>query len=815
MTVPARNVYSPQRLKVVLALLTLVTLPVVAGISLLIYQYLQFGVMVDRRLQGERWMVPSKVYARPLVLHEGLPLPLRGFLKSLNALKYEQRGEGDPEPGQFVAGEKAVSFHPRPQPGAADEPVLVSFEPDRVKDLRGTRTKKKYKTQALEPELVTYLFDESREKRRIVRYDELPEHLIKAVLAIEDRRFFSHPGLDPFRIAGAAIRNFKADSYVQGGSTITQQLCKNFFLTPERTVKRKLQEALIAFVLERRADKKAILELYLNEIYLGQNGSFSINGVGEAARMYFHKDVGNLTLPESALLAGMIQSPNPYNPFRHKERATERRNVVIRAMNDAGFIDEETMRKEMEAPLLVERGTVDTSEAPYFVDLVRAQLHERYDARNLTTQNLSIHTSIDLPLQTLAQEALARGLDKVEKMIKRKGERPPVQGSLIALEPASGAVVAVVGGRSYGSSQYNRVTEAKRQPGSTFKPFVYLAAFEATFDDAALPPITPATVVEDAHAVFFYEDKEYIPQNYEDKYLGYVTLRRALANSLNVATVKVAEMVGYDRVVELWAKKLAIDPNIQAFPALALGAFEATPYQMATAYNVLANGGLKIEPVTVLKVTDDKGQVIEQYRPEVPKQVVRPESAFLVTNMLRSVINEGTAASVRAAGFAPDAAGKTGTNERPARRLVRGLHAGPAVRRVGRLRRQHARRPLGHARRAPDLGRFHEGGARGPARHRVPAPAGRHRLRRDRQGDGPARHPPLPQGHLGVVHPRDRAPGALLGALTGGGERSRVIVPAGARLWPNVESVRRRGDLFRPAVRATRANTAKPPPEEE
>jgi penicillin-binding protein 1B len=494
-----------------------------------------------------------------------------------------------------------------------------------------------------------------------VRYDELPDHLVKAVLAIEDRRFFSHPGLDPFRIAGAAIRNFRAESYVQGGSTITQQLCKNFFLTPERTVQRKLQEALLAFVLERRAEKKAILELYLNEIYLGQSGSFSINGVGEAARMYFRKDVGNLTLPESALLAGMIQSPNPYNPFRHKERATERRNAVIRAMNDAGFIDEATMKASLEEPLQVERGTLDSSEAPYFIDLVRTQLHQRYDPKDLTTQNLEVHTTLDVQLQSLAQEALAKGLANVEKMVKRKGERPPVQGSLIALEPASGNVVALVGGRSYGSSQYNRVIEAKRQPGSTFKPFVYLAAFEATFEDSALPPITAATVVEDAPAVFFYEDKEYIPQNYEDKYLGYVTLRKALANSLNVATVKVAEMVGYDRIVNLWAKKLAIDPNIQPFPALSLGAFEATPYQMAIAFNVLANGGLKIEPVTVLRVADDKGGVIEQYRPEVPKQVVRPESAFLVTNMLRSVLNEGTAASARALGFAPDAAGKTGT----------------------------------------------------------------------------------------------------------------------------------------------------------
>jgi penicillin-binding protein 1B len=661
MSGPSRNVYSPQRLRLVLVLLTLVTLPIVVGVSLLIYQYMRFAVMVERRLQGERWLVPSRVYARPLTLREGAPLTPRGLLKALNGLKYEERREGEPGPGQFVRGEKTVAFRPRPQGDAADEPLLVAFDKERVKELRGLKTKRRYKAQTLEAELVTYLFDESREKRRLVRYEELPDHLVKAVLAIEDRRFFSHPGLDPFRIAGAAVRNIKAESYVQGGSTITQQLCKNFFLTPERTVKRKLQEALLAFVLERRADKKAILELYLNEIYLGQMGSFSINGMGEAARMYFHKDVGNLTLPESALLAGMIQSPNPYNPFRHPERATERRNLVIRAMNDAGYLDSETMARELEAPLKVEGGTVDSSEAPYFVDLVRAQLHERYDPKDLTTQNLSIYTSLDLQLQGLAQEALARGLASVEKMIKKKGPRPPVQGSLIALEPASGAVVALVGGRSYGSSQYNRVIEAKRQPGSTFKPFVYLAAFEATFDDAALPPITPATVVEDAPAVFFYEDKEYIPQNYEDKYLGYVTLRKALAHSLNVATVKVAEMVGYDRVVELWANKLGIEPRIQPYPALALGAFEATPYQMAAAFNVLANGGLKIEPVTVLRVADEKGQVIEQYRPEVPRQVVRPESAFLVTHMLRSVLNEGTGAAARAWGFTPDAAGKTGT----------------------------------------------------------------------------------------------------------------------------------------------------------
>ena len=671
----ARKVYSARRFRIVVLLLSVVFLPIVIGASLLIYQYLRFSVMVEQRLTGERGRLPSRVYARPLVLRPGLVLGPDGLVKRLNGLRYAER-DGEPtEAGQFSVSAAGVVLFPRPVDAGAQEPILLSFATDkqgvtRVKDIRGEGGKKRYAEQALEPELVTYLFDEDREKRRHVRLEELPDHLVKAVLAIEDRRFYSHPGLDPIALAARAVRNLRSDSAIPyGGSTITQQLCKNFFLTQvddrgyrtaERSYRRKAQEALLAFVLERRATKEEILELYLNGIYLGQSGSFGINGVGEAARIYFRKDVSNLTLPESALLAGMIQSPNPYNPFRHEKRATERRNEVIRAMQDAGFIDAATMEESLQAPLLVEAPGVDTADAPYFVDLVRQQLAQRYDPKDLTTQNLSIFTSLDLHLQGLAQEALERGLARVQEAIKKRTTLP-VQGSLIAIEPASGKVVALVGGRSYGRSQYNRVTQARRQPGSTFKPFVYLAAFEATFDDPSLPPITPATVVEDTPSVFFYEDKEYIPTNYEDEYHGLVTLRRALAMSMNVATVKVAEMVGYPRVAEVWSKKMGIGAPIQPYPALALGSFEATPFELATAYNVLANDGLKVEPVTLLRVADEKGRVLEQHRAAVPERVVRQESAFLVVDMLRSVLNEGTAAGARGMGFTADAAGKTGT----------------------------------------------------------------------------------------------------------------------------------------------------------
>ena len=541
----------------------------------------------------------------------------------------------------------------------------------RVKDIRGDGGRSATPEQALEPELVTYLFDEDREKRRHVRLEELPDHLVKAVLAIEDRRFFSHPGLDPLALAARALRNLRSDSAIPyGGSTITQQLCKNFFLTrvdergyrtAERSYRRKAQEALLAFVLERRATKQEILELYLNDIYLGQSGSFGINGVGRGGAHLLPQGRGE---PDPARVRAPRRDdpvPEPLQPVPPREagdRAAERGHPGHAGRRASSTPP--TMEAALAAPLLVEQPSVDTADAPYFVDLVRQQLGQRYDAKDLTTQNLSIYTTLDLHLQRLAQQALERGLDRVQEIIKKR-TTATVQGSLIALEPASGKVVALVGGRSYGRSQYNRVMQARRQPGSTFKPFVYLAAFEATFDDPSLPPITPATVVEDTPSVFFYEDKEYIPTNYEDEYHGLVTLRRALAMSMNVATVKVAEMVGYDKVADVWSKKLGIGAPIQPYPAVALGSFEATPFEMATAYNVLANEGLKVEPVTLLRVADEQGRVIEQHHAAVPERVVRAESAFLVTDMLRSVLNEGTAASARALGFTADAAGKTGT----------------------------------------------------------------------------------------------------------------------------------------------------------
>ena len=407
-TTPLRHTYSTRRFRLVVALLSLILLPFVVGSAFLIYHYMIASNQIESRLKGERWLIPSRLYARPLVLRSSLALSPTDLVKRLNGLNYEEKSEGPARPGEFVIGDGVVIVFPRTppmDPGAPHEPILVEFEKDKrdqtehVKEIRGRVSRRPYRAQPLEPELMTYLFDENREKRRLIRYADIPENLKHAVLAIEDRRFFSHPGLDPFRLIGALLRNLRSESNVpQGGSTLSQQLVKNYFLRESdehgyrvapRTFKRKTQEALLAFVLERRASKEEILELYLNEIYLGQVGSFSINGVGQAAHLYFGKDVANLTLSEAALLAGLIQSPNRYHPYKHPDRAKERRDQVLHAMASAGFIDSAAAEAAISQPLHLQQPTVDSTEAPYFVDLVREQLAKRYVGADLFTQSVS------------------------------------------------------------------------------------------------------------------------------------------------------------------------------------------------------------------------------------------------------------------------------------------------------------------------------------------------------------------------------------------------------------------------------------------
>ncbi|MGH9603359.1 MAG: penicillin-binding protein 1A, partial [Terriglobales bacterium] len=526
----------------------------------------------------------------------------------------------------------------------------------------------------LEPLMVTSFFDtEQRTKRRLVGYDDIPKVLVDAVLAIEDRRFFDHGGVNYFRFAEAAWVNLREGKPSQGGSTLTMQLSRGFFLTPEKTVKRKLIEILIAFQLEARFSKKQIFELYANQVYMGQRGSFAIRGFGEAARSYFGKDVKSLTLPEAALLAAVIQRPSFLSPYRHPQRAQERRNLVLDGMAETGAISREEADRAKAAPLKLAPPTVEASDAPYFVDLVKELLLERYSERDLNEEAYRIYTTLDPELQNFAAEAVYEGMKKVDEQIKKARTRrvavgkgkfenqvrpgPQAQVALVALDPHTGAVLALVGGRDYSASQLNHAV-AQRPTGSVFKPFVYAAAVNTAVTGAD-QVLTMASLIDDSPTTFVYGDQVYEPRNYQEKYHGPVTARFALALSLNNATVRLAEQVGYGEVARL-ARESGVK-SAQGTPAVALGAYDATPLDIAGAYTVFANGGTRLTPRLLNAVRNAKGELLGTMGSD-RKEVLDPRVAYVMTAMMEAVINSGTAAGVRGLGFSAPAAGKTGTS---------------------------------------------------------------------------------------------------------------------------------------------------------
>jgi penicillin-binding protein 1B len=414
----------------------------------------------------------------------------------------------------------------------------------------------------------------------------------------------------------------------------------------------------MAYIMESKLKKDQILELYLNEIYLGQRGGMSINGVGEASRLFFRKDVRHIDVPEAALLAGMIQAPNAYNPYRNPAEAKSRRDTVLLAMKNTGVLSEQDYKKYSAAPLSVYPFDTRINLAPYFGDVVKSQLLAKYNPDDVYKKNLHVFTTLDLDLQRYAEEALSAGLADIDKLRSKKTGKN-VQGCLIAIEPQTGYIRAFVGGRSYSKSQFDRVSQASRQPGSIFKPVVYAAAMEEAF--AAHERIyTPVTMIEDEPWTLKYSNKIWEPKNYDGQYHGIVTLRNALAQSMNVATAKLALDVGLEKIAAL-GKKLGF-PDVKPYPSLALGAFEVSPWQAATAYTVFANGGVKTELRTIRKVTDSDGKTLERSQIEV-KRVLHPQTAYVITDMLKSVLSEGTGAAVRKWGFSRPAAGKTGTTD--------------------------------------------------------------------------------------------------------------------------------------------------------
>jgi len=650
------------------------------------YYYVRFSRLIDARLHGERSTVFPRVLARPLELRRGQSMTEQQLVDRLNELGYAHRDRLE-KAGEFAIGAGAVAIMPRvselngqavrvifqrppaPDPKAAaraKKPAPPPRVPDRVQRLEiGTKPSERL---VLDAPVLTALGGE-REKRRPVALAAIPERMQQAVLAIEDRRFYEHPGFDPIGMIGALISNIRGKrAYTAGASTITQQVARNVFLPKmfpgmtlqearQKSWRRKALEIWVSFIITTRASKDAILEMYLNDMTLGQRGSFGIVGVPEASRLFFGKDVSNITLAEAATIAGVFQSPSALSPFNNPARCKDRRNVVLQSMVDAGYVNQDAADRATREPLVIVQRALE-AEAPYFVDFVGQTLAEQYPGlTTTTTQAVDVYTTLDLHLQRLAQDAVRDGLTQVDSLLAKR-KRGKAEAALIAVDPRTGEILAFVGGRSYNQSQYNRAIVARRQPGSVFKPFVFLTAFEHARDEGRTD-ITPASITIDEQETFEFDDQVWTPENYEHEYDGPITFRRALAHSRNLGTIHVAQQAGYDRVAAFW-KTLGLGAPPKPYPSIALGVFEATPYEIATAYTLFPNGGMMRSLQHISRIITG-GKDVMKRNPVVARQVSQPETTFLVTNMMRSVLNEGTAAAARSMGFTLDAAGKTGT----------------------------------------------------------------------------------------------------------------------------------------------------------
>ena len=635
------------------------------------YFYIKYDRIIEKRFRTPIFANSAKIYSLPRVVRDGEKTDARQIAAELRRAGYSDK-DGESNLGTYHLVKGGIEITPGSESYHAPEPARIMIEDGQVSQI--TSRGNELSAYELEPQLVTALFDaEQRSKRELVKYNDISPVMVQATLAIEDRRFFEHSGVNYLRMMEAAWIDLMRGRHEQGGSTITMQLSRGFFLTPEKTIKRKLTEMLIAEELEHKFSKQQIFEFYANWVDLGQRGSFAISGFAEASKAYFNKDLKDITLPEAALLAGLIQRPSYLSPYRHPERALDRRNLVLESMVETHAITREQADKAKATPLKLAPPNVEASDAPYFVDMVREQLISKFSENELNDSSYRIYTTLDPDLQKAAAQSVEMGIKLVDEQVRklrtkkiRVGKKyetkvengPQAQVALVAIDPHTGAVLALVGGRDYGWSQLNHAV-AKRPTGSIFKPFVYAAAMNTALDGSQAV-ITPASTVTDEPSTFAYGDSIYEPRNYKEEYHGEVTLRYALAMSLNNATVKVAEEVGYDKVADL-AKSAGI-ASVKATPAMALGSYDASPLDMAGAYTVFSNTGVRLSPILLRSVRSSKGDVIANYNTD-QKPVMDPRIAYVMTNMMEGVINNGLGyTAVRLRGFTPPAAGKTGSS---------------------------------------------------------------------------------------------------------------------------------------------------------
>ena len=636
---------------------------VVATVVVLAAGLLTYSVVELARFSKADIRRSTFVYAAGQTLAPGVHVERIDLAGTLARLRYSESRTPPSGPGQFQRSRQAFDIYLRGVEGIGTvrqaQRVRVELRGDRV--ARVTRDGADIGSVALEPEVLTSAGDVPTDEFRPVRLADTPLIFLNAVLAAEDHRFFEHPGFDAHALARAAWANLRAGKVRQGGSTITQQLVKNRLLSSERTYGRKAREAWLAALVEWRYPKGQILEAYLNEIYLGQRGPLSIRGVGAAARAYFGKELHQLTLGEMALLAGMIRAPNNYSPALNPARARERRDTVLARMRELEMIspaDLETARAEVvHPPRSLARGQL----GPYFTDFVRQELeHLVGDDLVGGRGGVRVFTTLDVALQRMGEAAVVRGLDRLETTFPRLRRSDPaarLQAAMVVLEPSTGRILALIGGRDYQTSQFNRAILARRQPGSAFKPFVYLAALRP---HGGRSEFTAASFLDDSPLTLTVNGKPWAPRNYEDRYEGRVTVRRALERSLNAATLRLAQAAGLSTVVAT-ARDLGVEATLAPVPSLALGAFEMAPLEMARAYAPFSNGGMRLPAVRAVHAVYDGASTPQPLPSEPPVSVLAPSEAYLMTSLMQGVVNSGTAAQARALGVTGDVAGKTGT----------------------------------------------------------------------------------------------------------------------------------------------------------
>ena len=623
------------------------------SLLIVVVAYVAFlDFQVYRQFEGNRWSLPARVYARPLELYAGLRLTPEQFAAELKALGYRsvsaarKAGEVSRDARRFQLISRPFTFWDGQETSRS---LRVTFSGTQLAKLQDDRNGKTVPLARLDPLEIGSIHTSRQEDRILLQLDEVPDTLIQALIAVEDRTFYTHSGVSPRSIARAFWVNIQSGRVVQGGSTLTQQLVKNFFLSNQRSLRRKANEAIMALLLERRYEKDDILEAYINEVYLAQDGQRAIHGFGLGSRFFFQRPLDELSIAQMALLVGMVKGPSWYDPRRHPERAVERRNLVLQVMLDQGIITRAQYQKSRNEKLGLVKSAAGTSKTfPAFLDLVRRQLRRDYNESDLVTEGLRIFTTLDPQLQWALQKSLDQ---RIRPLLK---QQPELQGAGLVTNSANGEVLALVGGRQAGFAGFNRALDAKRHVGSLIKPAVYLTALEQP------GRYNLASLLDDSPLEYEQSGKLWRPQNYGRTFHGQVMLYQALAHSYNVATARLGLELGVDAVLRT-LRRLTVDEPLNRYPSLFLGATDLSALDVTRLYLNFASGGFYIPLRSIRDVLDADGVPLQRYELNI-ERVIDPAPAFLINRALQTVVSEGTGRSLNRR-FAPQLglAGKTGT----------------------------------------------------------------------------------------------------------------------------------------------------------